>query len=172
MGPLYGNSRKGAYNIIKNEIRINLKLDRHLNAIYSNRPVGIMELVTRENSAGYRKDFPDFIKNLGFFRALKAYFFTFLDMPGIDSSTIYINNVAVHKDYRRMGVGTAMLSYAEFIARSRGKDNLRLWVASDNKAACDFYKKMGFYQLMLRSSKIAQRYMGHRDWVFMGKDVT
>ena len=102
---------------------------------------------------------------------MRAYFLTFLDMPAIDISTIYINNVAVSKAFRRRGVATAMLSYAEYIARSREKDKLKLWVASDNKAAFNFYRKMGFYQIMSRSSKMAQNYMGYRDWLFMCKDL-
>ena len=100
----------------------NLDLGRYLNAVYNGRPIGIIEIVTRENSRGYRKNFSSFVRNLGFFRALRAYFLTFLDMPAIEESTVYINNVAVDKDFRRKGVATAMLSYVEYIARSRGKE--------------------------------------------------
>jgi len=171
LGPLYGNRRRAAYRIIKEEIGMNLDLGRHLAAVYNDRIVGIIELITKENSRGYRKSFPSFVKNLGFFGAMRAYFFTFLDMPAVDRSTIYINNVAVDKDFRKKGVATAMISYAEYIARSRGKDKLKLWVANDNKAAFSFYRKMGFYQLMFRSSKMAQHYMGYRDWVFMCRDL-
>ena len=103
--------------------------------------------------------------------AIRAYFLTILDMPAIDNSTVYINNVAVDKDFRRKGIATFMLSYAEYIAGSRGKDRLKLWVANDNKTAYIFYRKMGFYQLMFRSSKVAAHYMGYRDWVFMSKDL-
>ena len=171
LAALYGNRRRAAYRIIKEEVQMNLDLGRHLVAVYKDNPVGIIEIITKENSRGYRKSFPSFVRNLGLFRAMRAYFLTFLDMPAIDISTIYINNVAVSKDFRRRGVATAMLSYAEYIARSREKDKLKLWVASDNKAAFNFYRKMGFYQIMSRSSKMAQNYMGYRDWLFMCKDL-
>jgi ribosomal protein S18 acetylase RimI-like enzyme len=168
---LYGNRRRAAYRIIKAEMEENLDLGRYLNAVYDDRAVGIMELVTKENSGSYRKKFSNYTRNLGFLGAMRTYFLTFLDMPAIDKSTIYINNVAVSSDFRRRGVATAMLSYAEYIARSRGKDRLKLWVANDNKVAYMFYRKMGFYQLMFRSSKMAERYMGYREWVFMCKDI-
>lgn len=171
LGRLYGNRRSAAYRIIKAEMKENLDLGRYLNAVYNDRTVGIIELVTKENSRGYRKNFSNYATNLGLIGAVKAYFLTFLDMPSIDSSTIYINNVAVRKDFRRRGVATAMLSYAEYIARSRGKNRLKLWVANDNKTAYMFYRKMGFYQLLFRSSRIAEQYMGYREWVFMCKDV-
>ncbi len=150
-------------------MQVNLDLGRYMAAFHKHRIAGIIELVTRENSRGYRKSFSSFARNLGLPGAVRAYFFTFLDMPAIDRSTVYINNVAAEKDLRRKGVATAMLSYAEYIARSRGKNRLRLWVANDNKPAFSFYRKMGFYQLMFRSSVLAQRYMGYRDWVFMEK---
>ena len=171
LGPLYGNRRAAAYRIIKEEMGENLDLGRYLNAVYGGRPVGIIELITLENSRGYHKNFPSFVRNLGLFGAIRAYFLTFLDMPAIEKSTVYINNVAVDKDLRRRGIATAMLSYAEYIARSRGKNMLKLWVANDNRAAFIFYRKMGFHQLMYRSSKLAERYMGYRDWVFMCKDI-
>ena len=168
---LYGDRRRAAYRIVKAEMGENLDLGRYLNAVYNDRVVGIMELVTKENSRSYRKNFSNYTRNLGFIRAIKTYSLTLLDMPAIDKSTIYINNVAVSSDFRRMGVATTMLSYAEYIARSRGKDRLKLWVANDNKVAYMFYRKIGFYQLMFRSSRAAERYMGYREWVFMCKDI-
>ena len=171
LGPLYGSRRRAAYRIIKEEINMNLDLGRYLVAVFDDRIVGIIELITKENSRGYRKSFPSFVRNLGLFGAMRAYFLTFLDMPAIDRSTIYINNVAVKRDFRRKGVAAAMLSYAEYIARSRGKDKLSLWVANDNKKAFSFYRKFGFNQLMIRSSKMAEHYMGYKDWVFMCKDL-
>ena len=153
---LYGNRRRAAYRIIKAEMEDNLDLGRYLNAVYKDRIIGIIEIVTRENSRRYRKSFANYARNLGLLGAMKTYFLTLLDMPAIDNSTIYINNVAVDRDFRRRGVATAMLFYAEYIARSRGKDRLKLWVANDNKVAYMFYRKMGFYQLMFRASKVAE----------------
>ena len=46
LGPLYGNRRRAAYRIIKEEIDINLDLGRHLVAVYGDSIVGIIELVT------------------------------------------------------------------------------------------------------------------------------
>jgi ribosomal protein S18 acetylase RimI-like enzyme len=171
LGPLYGNRRRSAYRIIKEEILMNLDLGRYMVAAYKNKPVGIIEIVTRENARGYRKSFPSFFKNLGLAGAVRAYFLTLMDMPTIDKSTIYIDSLAVDKDFRNKGIATSMLSYAEYIAGSRGKDRLSLWVAYDNKAAYDFYNKTGFSPMMFRSSRIAHHYMGYRDWVYMRKDL-
>lgn len=77
--------------------------------------------------------------------------------------------------YTRISVagvfGATMLSYAECIAISREKNKLTLWVTNENKTAYMLYRKMGFYQLVFRSSWLAERYFGYRDWVFTCKDL-
>ncbi len=171
IGPVYGNQRDGAYRIIRAEMIDNLDSGRYLNAVYNGKILGIIKIVTRENSKDFRKSFPLYLKHLGLPGAIRTYFLTLLDMPGIDGSTLYIDNVAVENGSRRQGVATAMLSYAEHIALSRKKNKLTLWVVNDNKTAYALYKKMGFYQLAFRSSRIAERYYGYRDWVFMCKDL-
>jgi len=171
IGPVYGNQRESAYCIIKAEIIDNLDTGKYLNAVYNGKILGIIEIVTSENSKDFQKSFPLYLKHLGLLGATRTYFLTFLEMPGMDASTLYIDNVAVDKSSRRRGIGTSMLSYAEYIALSRGKNKLILWVANDNKTAYMFYKKMGFYKLVFRSSWLARRYFGYRDWVFMCKDL-
>ncbi len=171
IGPLYGNRREAAYSIIKAEMIDNLDTGKYLNAVYNEKILGIIEIMTRENSKDFRKSFPLHLKHLGPFGAIRTYFLTLLEMPGIDVSTLYISVLAVGKGSRRQGIGAAMLSYAEYIALSRGKNKLTLWVVNENKAAYMLYKKMGFYQLAFRSSWLAERYFGYRDWVFMCKDL-
>lgn len=171
IGPVYGNRRDGAYRIMRAEMIDNLDSGRYLNAVHNGKILGIIKIVTRENSKDFRKSFPLYLKHLGLPGAIRTYFLTLLDMPGIDGSTLYIDNVAVEKGSRHRGVATAMLSYTEHIALSRKKNKLTLWVVNENKTAYKLYKKMGFTQLMFRSSRIAERYYGYRDWVFMGKEL-
>ncbi len=171
IGPVYGNRRDGAYQIMRTEMIDNLDSGRYLNAVHNGKILGIIKIVTRENSKNFRKSFPLYLKHLGLPGAIRAYFLTLLDMPGIGGSTLYIDNVAVEKGSRRQGVATAMLSYVEHIALSRKKKKLTLWVVNENKTAYMLYKKMGFYQIAFRSSRIAERYYGYRDWVFMRKDL-
>jgi len=171
LGPLFGNRRDDAYKIMKGEMIDNLDTGRYLNAIEDDRLLGIIELITIENTKTFRKNFPLYLKHLGLIGAIRSFFLTFLDLPDIDANTLYISALAVGKDARRRGIGAAMLSYAEYIASSRGKSKLTLWVANENKTAYMLYRKMGFYQLIFRSSWIAEKYFGYRDWVFMCKDL-
>jgi ribosomal protein S18 acetylase RimI-like enzyme len=64
-----------------------------------------------------------------------------------------------------------MLFFAEDFAKKNGKNALKLWVASKNKNAYSLYKKLGFNQLVVRSSWIAERYTGYRDWIYMKKEI-
>lgn len=169
LSSIYGNRRNAAYNIIKTEITSNFDSGRFMNALYKDRPVGIIELVTKESSEDYKRDFYLYLKYLGPIGAVRAYFLTFLDMPHLDENTIYLDNIAVDINKRHRGVATHMISFVEDLALKRKKNKLRLWVAQKNSDAYHLYRKSGFEQLMFKSSKVAEKYFGFRDWVYMGK---
>jgi len=171
LSSIYGNRRNAAYNIIKTEIFSNFDSGRFMNALYKDKPVGIIELVTKESSEDYNRNFYTYLKYLGPTGAVRAYFLTFLDMPRLDENTIYLDNIAVDINNRRRGVATNMISFVEDFALNRRKYKLRLWVAQKNSDAYHFYRKSGFKHLMFRSSRIAEKYFGFRDWVYMGKTL-
>jgi len=64
-----------------------------------------------------------------------------------------------------------MLSFIEDFAKRYRKSVLKLWVAGKNKNAYSLYKKLGFNQLVVRSSCIAERYTRYRDWIYMKKEI-
>ncbi len=171
LSSIYGNNRNAAYNIIKAEITSNFDSGRYMNALYRDRLVGIIELVTKESSEKHRRNFYLYLKYLGPIGAVRAYFLTFLDQPQLDDNTIYLDNIAVDINTRHRGVATNMISFVEDLALNRGKNELRLWVAQKNSDAYHLYRKSGFKQLMFRSSRIAEKYFGFRDWVYMGKTL-
>lgn len=168
---IFGNNKDAAHIIIKSEITANIDTGRYYNAIIDGKIVGIVEIVTRENIKSYTRNFRTFVKYLGFFRSVKAFIFTFLEAPKLDSKTIYIDNVAVDINSRRKGIAKKMLSFVEDFAKRDRKSVLKLWVAARNKNAYSLYKKLGFSQLIVRSSRIAERYTGYRDWIYMKKEI-
>ena len=171
LSSIYGNRRNAAYNIIKTEIFSNFDSGRFMNALYKDKPVGIIELVTKESSEDYNRNFYTYLKYLDPISAVRAYFLTFLDMPRLDENTIYLDNIAVDINNRRRGVATNMISFVEDFALNRRKYKLRLWVAQKNSDAYHLYRKSGFKHLMFRSSRIAEKYFGFRDWIYMGKTL-
>ncbi|MBA7564846.1 hypothetical protein ES708_06515 [subsurface metagenome] len=168
---MFGSNKDAAYSIIKSEITANIDTGRYYNAVIDGKIVGIVEIVTRENSKSHTRNFRTFVKYLGFFRAFKAFILTFIETPKLDIKTIYIDNVTVDINSRRKGIAKKMLSFAEDFAKRNGKSALKLWVAGKNKNAYSLYKKLGFNQLVARSSRIAERYTGYRDWIYMKKEI-
>lgn len=64
---------------------------------------------------------------------------------GNDYEKIYvIYTLAVHPDYRRMGVGSAIMEEVEKIARNEGCVSIRLDVVKDNYPAEKLYVRQGF----------------------------
>lgn len=60
---------------------------------------------------------------------------------------LYIHVLAVHPDYLRRGVGTALLDFAAETASRRGAKALRLYVWEGNGPAIRAYEKNGFVRL-------------------------
>jgi ribosomal protein S18 acetylase RimI-like enzyme len=168
---MFSNKKEAAFNILKEEISNNIDTGRYYNARSGGITVGIIEIVTKENTRAYSKSFRTYIKYLGFFRAVKAFLFNLFETPKLDSSTIYIDNVAVDIDNRRKGVAKKMLSFVEDYAIKSRKGVLTLWVAAVNNNAHTLYSKSGFYDVVLRSSGMAEKFSGYRDWIYMKKEI-
>ncbi|MGN1112097.1 MAG: ribosomal protein S18-alanine N-acetyltransferase [Acutalibacteraceae bacterium] len=62
----------------------------------------------------------------------------------------YIANVGVLKDYRRMGVGSALVKYASDKAKEMKMSFISLEVRPSNTAAVRIYERFGFERVGLR----------------------
>ncbi len=60
------------------------------------------------------------------------------------SNALYISSLAVSPEYRRHGIATYMLNYADQVAKRLDKKWLELSVFKGNNAAIQLYKKDGF----------------------------
>jgi len=169
---IYSNRKKAAMDIVRSEISMNINTGRYFNAIIDSKIAGIIEVVTIENIKSHTKNFRDYLENLGLQRAIRAFVLTSKEIPRLDNKTIYIDNVAVDARSRRRGVAKKMLSFVEDFARENRKSVLKLWVACLNNNAYDLYKKIGFIEQIKRSSWIAGKYTGYRDWIFMKKEIS
>ena len=64
----------------------------------------------------------------------------------------WIEDVVVHHDYRRQGIGKDLLAYLVAWAKARGATRVQLIVDQENEGADFFYKALGWQstQLMVR----------------------
>ncbi len=61
-----------------------------------------------------------------------------------------INNIAVHPDFRRLGIGEAVLRQVIEMVRLRGGRLISLEVRPSNTAALNLYRKLGFKMMGVR----------------------
>ena len=57
---------------------------------------------------------------------------------------LHVNNVATHAEYRRAGIGRALMEAATDEARRRGARHMLLEVRASNETAQSLYKEIGF----------------------------
>jgi len=62
----------------------------------------------------------------------------------------HILNIAVHPDYRRLGLGTHLMQFFIGFCRTKEVKTLTLDVRSSNHPAIEMYRKMGFRKRGLR----------------------
>jgi ribosomal protein S18 acetylase RimI-like enzyme len=60
---------------------------------------------------------------------------------------LFVEEIAVHPDYRGMGIGSFMFEQIEHAARLRGCTHVVLEVAENNEEALHFYRKRNFHKL-------------------------
>ena len=63
----------------------------------------------------------------------------------------YITNIAVHPDYRRQGLATALVRALDRYADENDLNRLTLEVRASNSAAIDIYRRAGFDQEGVRT---------------------
>lgn len=65
----------------------------------------------------------------------------------------HVSDIAVASDYRRVGVGTALMNkFENDFAKNKNADELTLYVHSSNKEGIEFYNKLG-YEVKLYSMR-------------------
>jgi ribosomal protein S18 acetylase RimI-like enzyme len=60
---------------------------------------------------------------------------------------LFVDEIAVHPDYRELGIGSFMFEQIEHAARLRGCTHIVLEVAENNEEALRFYRKRNFLKL-------------------------
>ena len=87
-----------------------------------------------------------------------AYFFVALDNDklvgyigvSVISDSCFVNNIAVYPEYRRQGVGKALMKIAILTADAMGTGFISLEVRESNYAAISLYRSLGFEEMGLR----------------------
>ncbi|MFB0515648.1 MAG: GNAT family N-acetyltransferase [Candidatus Neomarinimicrobiota bacterium] len=74
----------------------------------------------------------------------------------------FINTLAVLPDYQGQGIGTQLLAYAEYQAKSEGMRKCALDVDIENDGACRLYSRLGYSIVNSVRSKRLIRRIGHQ----------
>ena len=80
---------------------------------------------------------------------------------------LHLLNFAVHPEYRGLGIGKALLTSLEKLARRKGVKEIYLEVEEDNEVAKELYRKMGYKEV----KRIKNYYPWGKDAIVMVKKI-
>ncbi len=81
----------------------------------------------------------------------------------------YVNVLAVHPEFRRHGVGAALLAHADDLGRQAGTRGMAIIVASENDRAVRLYEKVGYRQAARRPLRPFPGAKRGGDWLLLTK---
>lgn len=78
----------------------------------------------------------------------------FHTLEGYETMVAEVDDLEVHPNFQRRGIGSEMLSYAEQVARERGVHVLRSGTGSENRPSINLHEKSGFRPSWLQYDKV------------------
>lgn len=94
-----------------------------------------------------------------------------LELEAVAAGSWYLNVVAVYPEFRGQGLGSALLSKAEEIARLADAPQIALIVEEANAGALKLYLHSGFREWKRRSYIPFPGSTDQGDWILLGKDI-
>ena len=94
-----------------------------------------------------------------------------LELEAVAAGSWYLNVVAVYPEFRGQGLGSALLSKAEEIARLADAPQISLIVEEANAGALKLYLKSGFREWMRRPYIPFPGSTDQGDWILLRKDI-
>ena len=100
--------------------------------------------------------------------ALPAFVETLVELEAMVPGHWYVNILATYPEHRGHGIGKALLTHAESVARTTEARGMAIIVASENRAARRLYESVGYTEKARRPSVApADHHAG--DWVLLTK---
>jgi ribosomal protein S18 acetylase RimI-like enzyme len=94
-----------------------------------------------------------------------------LELEALAAGTWYLNVVAVYPEFRRQGLGSALLRKAEEIARLADATQISLIVEEANAGAFKLYLRYGFREWARRPYIPFPGSSDEGDWILLRKDI-
>lgn len=84
----------------------------------------------------------------------------------------HLANIAVHPDFRRMGLAKLLIDKIIVIARDRGCAKIMLEVRKSNREAIELYVKYGFFKVGVRKNYYNDGFLRTEDAILMDLIIT
>lgn len=114
-------------------------------------------------------EFIKLVRKYGNKRIVKAVLTAITLIDIYDKGECYIEQVAIAKEARGHGIGTALINYGDKFALDNKFRKYTLHVASTNDRACKLYSELGFNTRKVLNSRLLKWLVDERSFVYMAK---
>lgn len=169
---LCGGNEEAARSIAKEEMNWRGTAGNMFLAKEEGRTAGVVELITAGARTVPDSVFMDlYMKHLGLGAGLRGlYLLSFLGRA-VGRDECAVAQLGVLPEFRRRGVGRALLARAGEFAQEKRKKRLSLWVDESNTPAVRLYESEGFVVAERKESVNTGRFFGIPVWLKMEKVV-
>ena len=102
---------------------------------------------------------------------MPAMFVPLQELENLAPGTWYVNVLAVRPQFRRLGLGTRLLAFADQTGRSLGKRGMSIIVSDANRGARRLYERCGYREAATRPMVKENWRSEGRNWVLLTKGL-
>lgn len=130
--------------------------------------------IPKEKTKFFKKEWENFDRSIGIkWEKREVIFGAFQDRKIVGYASIiitggvcYLHELLVAKEFRRLGIGKALVERVEKYCKSNGCHKITLETSEKHEDAVEMYKKLGF-----KTNVILKNYKFNLTWYLMSKDL-
>jgi len=161
--------------VLSQELKTRKSLEGNFVAIVNGLIVGAVIVKTREMEQIFFQTLKLFLKNLGIYNGLRAFFVggyhQSISEKFIRKDECYIENLFILPEFRKKGIGKKLMQRAEEFARGKNKKFIYGFSEISNISARKLNTKSGFKEIQIKKSILTKIFFGVPAWAYVRKSL-
>jgi GNAT superfamily N-acetyltransferase len=172
---IFKSKMREGRNSLFQEMKTRKSLEGNFIAIVNGLTVGAAILKTREMQQNFFQTLKIFLKNLGIYNGLRAFFIGGFHQSilekFISKDGCYVENLFILTEFRKRGIGKQLMQRVEEFAREKNKKFMYGFAEISNISARKLDTKFGFREIQIKKNILTKIFFGVPAWVYEKKSL-